>query len=607
MKLSDQVAEYRARRRKANPNLNDYELEVACLSSIPFGHWLKGEFCLSVMQMKWPGVLYLEKDGVENYWFKRGIRTCCKHRKVYLCGSASSGKSFLAGAFLETIWGCSPWNTSVFVSSTDKEALSARIWGTIRELFDKNKFRIGTRLDYRDMIVLRESKNKEDDYRDSIKALAIPKGSEGEKAIAAIQGRKNQHVLWFADEFSHMDGAAIQEGRRNLMSNPFCWFGAASNKPNEGDAMYLEAAPDPRKYPQGWDTPGLDQLESWPTANGGICLYFDGEKSPNLQVQGPPPFPRITTREYIESIIAEENGTDGPSYWRWIRAFPKKGDIQDKVLTSEVLVAYGATEEIVWRGDGWTTLAGLDLGFREDGDPSVADFGRLGRNHEGRMILAHEAETVTLVTKMSDAGPHEEKIAARFLEECGAHLPGQVAKSNRDCHSVALDISGDGGITALAIRTKADALGWPMEIIPVSFSGTASDDIYDIAGQKRKGREVFDRRVSELWYSYRLIVQDRAIRGIVLTSKAATQLCQRKVIQDEKRRWVVEKKADMKKRIKRSCDDGDARVLLGYNARKKGLSKAVDRIPAVVIGTADPVNRSAYSSDYGQRRAYASR
>jgi len=148
---------------------------------------------------------------------------------------------------------------------------------------------------------------------------------------------------------------------------------------------------------------------------------------------------------------------------------------------------------------------------------------------------------------------------------------------------------------------------WEIEIIPVSFSNSASEDIYDIGGTKKEGNQWFDRRISELVYAYRLSVQDRSIRGVSLTSRATTQLCQRKVIQDERRRWSVEKKSDMKKRIKRSCDDSDARILLGYNARKKGLAKAQDRIKPVTFGEPEPVNRSAYSQDYGRRRAYASR
>jgi len=598
VKLEEQVKRFREGQHKAYPNASDYELEMGCLRVIPFGHFLKGEFCLSLMQMQWPGLLYLEKDGVHNHWFTRGIRTMARHRKNYLVGSASAGKSFMAGAFVYTNWKCSAWNSSALLSSTSKPDLDQKIWGTVKDLFERDKFKIGTRLDYRETIVLREDKkNAEKDYRDAIIALAIPKGSEGEKAIGSIQGRKNQFVYWVSDEYAHMDGAAIQEGRRNLMFNPFFWFAACSNKPNEGDPMYLEAEPDPAKFPQGWDTPGLDQLESWPTKGGGICMYFDGEKSPNLQVEGPPPFPLLTTRESINDIIADEGGTDGPSYWRWIRAFPKKGDIQDKVLTSELLIAYGATEEVVWRGDGWTTLAGLDLGFRKDGDPSVADFGRLGFDYEGRKVLSVEADAVTLVPKMSDPGPHEDKIARRFLEEC----------QKRQCHSVALDISGDGGITALSIRKLSTELKFELEIVPVSFSGAASDDIYDIAGVKKEGRFAFDRRVSELWYSLRLIVQDRSIRGMVLNSKAVNELCQRRVIQDEKKRWVVEKKEDMKKRSKRSPDNGDARVLLVYNARKKGLEKGTVKRTVVIEDSAPAAPRSAYAQDRPQRRAYSVR
>jgi len=111
--LEEAVRRYREGVHKENPGLNDYELEVSCLLHVPFGNPMKGEFCLSVMRMKWPDVLYLEKNGVENYWFTRGVRAMCRHKKVYLMGSASAGKSFMAGAFVETMWGCSPWNTSV--------------------------------------------------------------------------------------------------------------------------------------------------------------------------------------------------------------------------------------------------------------------------------------------------------------------------------------------------------------------------------------------------------------------------------------------------------------------------------------------------------------
>lgn len=582
MKLQREVTfeHNRARGR----HLSDIELEFLCFNTLPFGHALKGEFNISLARMRWD-FLYVEKDGIENYWFTRLMRSVCKYRRIYFIGSASAGKTFGCGVAGMNFWGTSPWNTTFLVTSTDKESLDSKAWGTIRDLHDKDKFKIGVRVDYEDAIVL-EGKAKQRDIRDAVKAIALPKGSEGEKAIGKVQGRKNENIVWLCDEYAHMD-PFVQKARSNLAAVPSFLFWACSNKPEEGDPMYQDAAPDPEKYPLGWDTPGLDDLESWPTKGGGICLYFDGLKSPNTLAESKSdPFPMLTRRDYIESIRSEE-GEDGMGFWKYIRAFPKAGQAHDRVINSRLLSRHNALDDPVWAGPKWITVAGFDPAWTKGGDDAMVDFARVGFEASGAKIMAHEKDAVKLVVNVSSAGTFEEKVAVAFIEEC----------KKRECHIVAIDISGGGGKVALEVRKAADAMQWKLEILSVDAAGSPDEtEMYEMGDVRKNGKEAFDRRVSELWVSYRLSVQAGLIRGVKMDSRAVRELCERRATNDEKKRYEVEGKKEYKKRNQgRSPDAAESRILCHYAARKHGIGSniAPQNNKKVEIPTTSDLSRPA--------------
>lgn len=883
-------------------HLNDLELELACFRNLPFGHPLKGEYCISLSRMRWD-FLYIEKDGIENYWFTRICRALCKYRRVYLVGSASSGKTFSCSAVGMNLWGASPWDSTFIVTSTDKESLDSKAWGTIRDLHDKDKLKIGVRVDYEDAIVL-EKNAKQRDIRDAIKAIALPKGSEGEKSIGKVQGRKNQNIIWLAqplnskvltpsgwntigelkegdeivsssggvervtkthpvhtnliyeltfsdgskarssldhlwtfktkrgvlktaplgffkntlrnkalvakkfpvfrwelpespvveyrqekpfmlspyilgaligdgsilknaslycfvqdleiaerverelpqyhrlpfirqkdncnqyhvaaphkrnvilnelrriglfgkhgnhkfipkeylhssfdsrvallqglmdtdgsatgstlrystnspqlskdvvelvrslggyadecigerisgvrytvvislpslrgvmpfhcarkrnrcsgygrntgrhrrlisveevgigemrcittsapdglyitddhvlthncDEYAHMD-PFVQKARANLASAPSFLFWACSNKPEEGDAAYVDAAPDPLQYPLGWETPGLSDMEMWPTKGGGITLYFNGEKSPNTLATGDKdPFPMLTRRDYI-AAIRDEEGIESYGYDKYIRAFPRAGESHDKVINSKMLERYGALEDPVWSGTGWITVAGFDPAWTKGGDDAMADFARVGNSFEGIKIMAHEPDAVKLRASATSGKTFEEQIAEAFIAEC----------KKRECHVVAIDISGGGGRVAMAVRDAATIANWRLEIISVDAAGSPSEEMYEMGDVQKSGKEAFDRRVSELLISYRLSIQQRLVKGVKMDSRAIRELCDRRASNDEKKRYTVEKKADYKKRNNgKSPDAGESRILAHVAARAHGL------------------------------------
>lgn len=595
---TDKAKRFRQRifavREKGGIPHHDYGLEIECFAQAPFGSIVKHEYLLNLFRFQWPDLIVLEKDGHTNTFAHRLARACCRYRKLNVIGCASSGKSFLIGAYCYTFWKTSPWDTSVYLSSTTLESLNARIWRYVKNLHEADKFKMGVRLDYRNTIVLQEDKNdKNRDYGNAISGIAMKEGSDGTKALAAISGRKNRHVLWACDEASHMN-VDILEGRLNLYANPFFQFISMSNKPSEGDPVYLDAEPVGDDFPDGWKSVHPD-LPGWPT-KGGYCMYLDGEKSPNLGIpdESKPLFPGVMTRQMLTDIESVSGGRDSPGYWTQARGFPKSGELQDTVLNGTLISDRGADKEPLWGASSPQVVAGLDLGFREGGDPCVASFARLGHDHDGTRILAYEPDTVQLIPKLSDKMPFEDQIANAFLDEC----------KTRDCHDAALDISGDGGIIAAAIERIARQRGYAIRLVLVSFLGSPDEDAeYEVGGKRKPARELFDRRVSELWYSLRYSVQNGVIRGMKMRTRGLKQLCERKVIQDEKKRWSVERKKDMKKRIKRSPDDGDAMVLAHHLACRKGLSGSGKAQKKPVKPPERPVQRPPVYGGQRSRRA----
>ncbi len=305
--------------------------------------------------------------------------------------------------------------------------------------------------------------------------------------------------------------------------------------------------------------------KNW-TTRGGLCLYFNGALSPNYEVKEGVkfPFPRMMNENFRQEILTDAGGEDTPMYWKQFYGFPPTVDISDKVMTYKLLAANGAFEAALWLDTSKVTLAGLDLGFRAGGDPCVIHFGKVGKNVEGRKVLETEEDAIPLLPKQGSVDAFEVQIAKRVIEEC----------RKRDCHDLALDVTGDGGILLQHIEREAQEQGYTLRVLAVSFSGTA-DDAVVIPGEKRTAREMFNSKVCQLWAGLRVSVLNKVICGMKQNSNVVTQLCARKMGSDDKKRMTIEKKVDMKKRLRRSPDHADSLALLHHLALKHGLSGIV--------------------------------
>lgn len=545
--------------------LNDVEKLTATANVLPFGHSTLHEFMILCWQHWWP-TLQIEAQGILNDWLVRMVKAFCSEKRLTMLGCGSSGKTYIAAAYCYTMWKLRPHKTSAFLSTTSQEAGESRTWGAVKELHSMDTCRVGKRIDSLHLITLDEEVRDEEgvkqrDFKDVIKCVNIKSGQDGKNVMASIVGRKNDRVIWACDELGFMD-VGVLSARVNLNTNPFNQFIGMNNAPDEGDPMYQDAEPFGPDFPDGWRSADKDIHEEWPTRSG-RCFYFNGEKCPNVQAKDPtkPPFPKLMTAEMKAQILKDAGGDDTPGAWRYLFGFPPAVDIPDKVFTHKLLESNECFKDPVWADDRHKTLAGLDLGFKSGGDPSVIHFGKVGGDTRAKRILAMDPDGQTLTPSQKDSRDYEKQIAVRVIEEC----------RKRDCHDLALDVTGDGGLMLQAIEREAREQKFPLNVLAVSFSGTAEDRIV-VPGEKRTGKQQFASMVAQLWVSLRISCTNGAIRGMGPRGNAKLQLCARKGANDDKKRFTIEKKADMKKRLKRSPDHADACALLHHLALKHGLS-----------------------------------
>jgi len=608
-KLTPEAEAFREQRReranamgkaKGLEPISEYELDLRCLKFLPFRNRFKFQFLLRCFDHQWADTFHMEAEGVQNYWAVRMAKALTTQDRVNLMGCGSSGKTAIASAYLYTIWKANAYSSSVFLSTTSGEAAQARTWGQIKDWHTRDRYPIGKRIESMHLITLdEETRNeegeKERDYRNSIKVVLIKKGSEGENVVASIVGRKNDFVYWCCDEFPFMD-LGVLDARVNLNTNPFNQFIGLGNAPKEGDPMYLDSEPFGADFPDGWRSVDKDVQNNWPTKKG-WCFYFNGADSPNFKTKSGNGFPKLMNEEMRQKVLKDSGGEDTTMYWRQFYGFPPGIEIPDKIITYTLLEAHDCFKEALWSGLGQKSIAGLDLGFREDGDPCVLDFAHHGQDTRGKKIAAFERDGIVLNPSQKSGREFERQIAKRVIEECRP----------RNCHDLALDVSGDGGMILQAIEREAREQKYQLNVTPISFSGTA-DDAITVPGEKRTTKEMYDRKVTQLWASFRISVTNGVIRGCDPLSKAINQLCSRKYNTDDKKRFTVEPKKEMKKRLKRSPDHADARVLCHFLALKMGLSGVPQTTEEVQAQKReDAMPRARPYSGHGTSVAYARR
>lgn len=533
---------------KHNIDLEDFKLLT------PFEHFIKA------VQLQWPTEVSIKSRGYMNTQLLRTIEELCNNDDLVLAGAASMGKSFPVGLWILLDWCAAPTCTSSWVATTTIGASEDRIWGIISKLWKASRIKIGNLMDYRHMIVWGGGDgNDQRDYRNAIKALAFPQGNEGQKAIDTTRGRKNDRIRLALDELPEMEMGALT-ARVNLSSNDDKVFIGIGN-PSAGDNPHTRWCT-PRGQ-SNFDTVTMD-MDKWETETG-VCLFYNGMRSPNFQAPSsePPPFPflmdRVKQAQMLKQCYGDENAVD---YVRNAIGWWPKSGFNQTILTGDLIRNANTHELPLWDSNGLTKVAGFDTAFTAGGDRCVLTIGTLGYVRGTSQRVLHMDSQHVIQLSARETAEFENQLATEVVRIC--------RNAGVEPHKFGMDVSGDGGRVGQAIIRewlKTDQNGH--SIVLISSMGKPTDRIAAEV-DKRPCKDVYDRLVSEFWYSAYHGFKSRTIWGIDYTSELGRELCLRRYTL-KSRKVSIETKNDFKARIGYSPDLADSFVYCLEMARRYGL------------------------------------
>lgn len=491
----------------------------------------------------WPGLEW-------NPWLERQIAALCDEstalvsgvtyvKAVAMTGCAAAGKTFAAALYASFWWRLAPHHSAVIFCSTTKEMLRRRVWAPVVSLHmdacDSGGYYdpVGRLIDSRTKIVAETG----DDLHGMF-GIAVA-GGETTSAVQHIKGMHCERIAVVIDE-AEATPEAIFQTLPNLRKGcrEFIVI-ALGNSVSHLDAHGLCCQP-----AAGWTSVSIED-ESWPTRGvskwqiePGICLHFDGRKSPNV-LAGETLYPYLYSWEDHRAALARPDYAASMAYWSHDRGFWPPEGLADRLFTEQMIEKYNGMGRFEWRSRR-TPLAFLDPAF--GGDECKLVFGAMGDTPEGRLAL-EVTEAVTLNLRVDSKDELDYQVARRAIAECKKR---GVNPRQFGCDAVG---TGRGVHAIIAGEWSPEVQRVEATVMPTLRPSSTADG--------RPAKEVYDRMATELWWSAREALQAGQLRG--LYRDAVVQLCSR-LYAMQGRKYRIETKAEFKLRLGRSPDDADCFV-----------------------------------------------
>ncbi len=487
-------------------------------------------------------------------WSEKAARAFCSNKRVALCGCGGSGKSTTAAMYALIWWLAAPGDSAVLIASTTIEQAKKRIWKNIRQYYtefvNKAGSGAGTRLMGNPKPHIRAPDFKTPDGKviaDSshgIFVVAVAKGEE-QKGIDNLKGFHPKRLMMIGDETDSIGQAVVDVGVNQEIGTieyQQIWLG---NDPSLFNPLGKMMQPEIGK------AVSLGHVE-WTGATGVYCLRFDAFSSPNLKDGAN--WSGIVTKKNIDSAI-KEKGENHPQIWIMLRGIHPPEGADDSVISEALFVRNHCQDGVTWKR-GFTTLALLDPAF--GGDRCVLRFLDYGNDTDDKMRALFHLPIEIMIDGSDTKNPAEYQIAKKVQTLCEAR--GVKGK----------EFYGDGTGTGRGVMSVLQR-EWSPDINIVQFGGTPSD--MPVSDENpAPASEVYDRKVTELWYSMREFVEAGIVRG--MDPATAMEFCSRKFYIKGKK-ICVEKKEEMKLRGAASPDLADCSVIGVHALRERGINATV--------------------------------
>jgi hypothetical protein len=527
----------------------------------------------NAMSLLWP-----EDD--HHRWSDLALKALVEEEIVIFCGCGDSNKTYSMSRFILVDWWAFPQKTLWLISSTEYRGAELRIWGKIKELYNRAK-RIrgwldGNVLESMHAITTEDIDDDQDLARSLQRGLIVVPNKKGNTSIGlgAFVGVKAPRLRHAGDEVQ-----AMTPGFADAYSN---WYGKedfrgcmAGNPLDITDQLCQLAEPH-----EGWDSwVDTEKTQTWRSNFfNAFVVAFDGRDSPNFDFPdtGRSKFPYLIGKKKLEGVAS----THGKDSWQWFSQCvgkPNKGMVLWRVITRLMCQQNKAFETVVWKGNETTKIYYLDPAYG-GGDRCVGGVLEFGDDSDNNQIIrCYEPEIVPINLRL-DIEPEEQiaRYVKRRLDDIGIRAENAF-----------YDSFGRGTLGFYFAQVFGEKTPVPIDSGAMPTTRPVRFDLFidEPDGNRRLKRcdEHYSKFISELWFSVSEAIQSQQIRE--LPKSQMLEGCARiyKVVSGN--RIEVEPKADMKERIGKSPDLFDALAIGVEGARRLGFK--IKRIGADVIESDD--------------------
>lgn len=529
----------------------------------------------AAMTLLWP------KDDWHR-WAELALKAICENEITVFLGCSSSGKTHMMAKFSLVDWWASPHNTLTLVSSTERRGAELRIWGNIKELFNRGKERFpdlpGYPVDSLGTITLQKLDGEDDDVARSLRTgiILVPCLSGGQYVgLGRFIGMKAERLRHVGDEV-----AAMKQTFLDAYDN---WYGAPNFK------GMMAANPIDPEGPEGVaaePTGGWLSFEdnrktqTWRSRfYNAFVVNFDGRDSPNYDFpqDQPPRFPYLITPKKIRAV-AETYGEDSWHFSWQCAGKMRPGMLLNRVITREMCRRHHAHDRAVWKGDGQTMLYALDPAYG-GGDRCLGRIVEFGPDPEGNQILKmYPPELVPINVGI------EKSADDQIAEWIKARLEQLNIQANRCFY----DSFGKGTIGFAFAKVFGNSCPVPVDSgarptrRPVRFDLFVWDETTKLKRPKRCD-EHYSKFVTEMWFSVSETIQSDQMRELPESTMA--EGCKREYTIVHGNKIEIEPKDKFKEDHGFSPDDMDSAALGVEGARQLGFQ--IRRIGASSVDSKD--------------------
>jgi hypothetical protein len=470
-----------------------------------------------------------------NFWTDRRAKAWCRDftRNIMTwIGPSSSGKSTDAAVFCLWHFLCAPDITTIRVATNFKESLQLRIWAEVTRLW--SLYPEGTFAGCNFTPSTMEITCGAIGY---IRGIAVKQGTE-QQAMESIKGAHTPRTVVICDELDSMPMGVIE-----AIENPaggcesFMFIGTGNPTRRLGNPLGVMCTPENGD----WKKAGVG-MEEWPTKFG-VCLFFDGRKSPG--VVDPDKYGKFLLNQRQIDDTIRIHGENSPIYWSQRIGFFAPEGMGNSVIDEPTIVQYRMMEIATWERAYYTGIV-LDPSYSSGGDRCIARSFTIGMTTDGLVLQYLPSTQIKMI--LSESLTLSDQIAEKFMEVISSYqIPVNM---------IGIDCTGTQGAIADFIEARLGKRG----IYRIQYSGRCGQLPLDAMVNETvaKGQRPFSNKRAEMYYALRLFGRANMIRG--LDRDTANEL-----VQVEWDRnippMLVEDKLLVKKRIGKSPDEGDCAVM----------------------------------------------